>query len=201
MTNVIDRIIRGILRIPPKEDTNNFRNNIWRRYTGQEFPLYGGVNVSDLDKASGYMERIIDRITNKARGILPFNTILLALVGITRSPSSNMMYIYTILILLSVSSLILLSLFLVHWGKIDHYQKFEDEFDTTVDIIRIRSYFLQLAIIFSFLGFIGVVVLGLADHLHIRISPPTGIFHLKDSSPASVTPPTTVAKPPAAATQ
>src|SRR5262249_62414221 len=100
---------------------------------------------------------------NKARGILPFNSILLVIViaimnlGLEKPD----WLINTTLAILLGSSIIILLTFLVHWGDVNHYGNISDEFDTTVRIIWVRSFMLHIAVILSLLGVFSVAALGL----------------------------------------
>ena len=64
------------------------------------------------------------------------------------------------------SSLILLVLFLVRWGKIDNYATFEAEVTATLFVVRRRTVALQIATGLSLLGVVGVSVLALKS-LHV----------------------------------
>ena len=64
------------------------------------------------------------------------------------------------------SSLILLVLFLVRWGKIDSYATFEAEVTATLFVVRRRTVALQIATGLSLLGVVGVSVLALKS-LHV----------------------------------
>jgi hypothetical protein len=106
------KVMKTFLSIPTsKKDVYSFRNHIWYRYTGKEYPCDKDVNIQNLDRASAYMERVIDRIINKARGTLPFNSILLVIVGIERAENTNPLIVTVTLASLAFSSLILLTLF------------------------------------------------------------------------------------------
>jgi hypothetical protein len=152
------------LGIPTKRETVNlFRNHIWKRYTDKEYPESAGVDVQNIDRASAYMERVIDRLLNKARGILPFNSILLVIViAIMNSGLEKPDWlINTTLAILLGSSIMALLTFLVHWGDVNHYGKIENEFDTTTRIIWIRSFMLQISVILSLVGVLSVAALGI----------------------------------------
>lgn len=178
--------MKTFLSIPiNKAYVDIFRNHIWYRYTGKEYPCDEDVNIQNLDRASAYMERVIDRIINKARGILPFNSILLVIVGMERAEQKNPLVIAVTLASLAFSSLILLTLFWVHWGKVDHYQKASDEFNATARIIWFRSYVLQIAIVASFIGVFGVIWLGLFDNsrANLSVASPPGIITSEQPPP------------------
>lgn len=152
------------LGIPTKRATVDlFRNHIWLRYISKEHPDYTGAEIQNIDRTSAYMERVIDRLINKAREILPLNSILLGIViAIMNSHLQKPGWlINTNLIIVLGSSIIALAMFLVHWGDVKHYEKISDEFNVTVGIIWVRSFMLQIAVILSLLGVVGVAVLGL----------------------------------------
>lgn len=123
--------------------------------------------VSDQtgDKALLYAERIIDRIINKARGILPFNSFIMAVIALELRSISNAkasLLLLLSMLLLSISSFVLLvSMFWAHFRKPNEFETIKLEFDLTVDLIRRRGICLQLAIILSCVGFaIAIIAIG-----------------------------------------
>jgi hypothetical protein len=61
----ITKPVCWILQIPLGQTLNDFKNSLLRR--------------SNAESALSYMERVIDRQINKARGILPFNSIIMTI--------------------------------------------------------------------------------------------------------------------------
>ncbi len=136
------------------------------------------------DRAVVYVERVIDRLINKARGILPFNSVMLALLAVTirqqnLDPNASVpvvtgyledVTIYWVVLVtiftLIFSSLILLVLFLVRWGTIENYATFKSEVTATLFVVRWRTVALQIATGLSLLGVVGVSVLALKS-LHV----------------------------------
>jgi hypothetical protein len=102
-----------------------------------------------------YLERIIDRQINKARGILPFNSVIIAALGIEHSHltppleivglSVNLMLWYVIALLV-ISSALCLHLFLVVWGP---SYDFQGEVAHTASLILSRSKTIECATILS----------------------------------------------------
>jgi hypothetical protein len=66
-------------QFPAPAHLHVINNAIWKRYTRSDLPT-GPIPVdSQPERADGviaYVERIVDRQINKARGILPFNSII-----------------------------------------------------------------------------------------------------------------------------
>ena len=129
------------------------------------------VDASEKDRAIAYLERIVDRIINKARGILPFNSMLVTLLGIQVTVFHIQLYFTGFaswmfntfaalaLMMLVASSLLLLILFVVHWGEPSKFADFKAEFAYTAEIIRKRGALLQATIILSMCGLVCMVVL------------------------------------------
>lgn len=160
-------IAKGICRcfdLPIGEKLLCFKNIIWNRYNV-------GPDVQNKDRAIAYAERIIDRQINKARGILPFNSILLVIIGPARNGIAQWsatatatsyflmktLWIVTI-IDLSLSSILLLEIFTVFWGSIDVYKEWEEEISTSIRLSRNRSVVLDMAILLSALCVISVMI-------------------------------------------
>jgi hypothetical protein len=128
---------------------------------GKAAGVKSSQEVQNKDRAIIYNERIIDRIINKARGILPFNSILIALLAGTNSYFNLAGQVYKFMvagaiICLLFSSLAALKLFAVQWGHAAEYGDFRKEFDRTIEIARARSWWLQFSIGFSVLALLGL---------------------------------------------
>jgi hypothetical protein len=171
----LSKVVHRIYGTPSRTQILRFRDHIWKRYT----LLDVGVNpqrpedIQNADRAILYLERVIDRMINKARGILPFNTIVITLVSIelSRANQSTLVHIFDglslslfsvceiSLFLLTISSIILMTLFWVNFGEVDHVETFSKEAEETVYIIRRRAIRLQIAVFLSFAGiFFAVIV-------------------------------------------
>lgn len=171
---------------PKQKRYDKFGENIWHRYTKAPETTYVPPNSddsdikdkpavgkpaaapidmpphrADADRALGYLERVIDRTVNKARGILPFNSVLLTILGLQLSNSrlpaalqwSHVLGI-TAAGLLILSCLLLLSIFWVHWGVESDYEDFRNEFNSTASLIRDRSAVLQFSTLLSIIGLV-----------------------------------------------
>jgi hypothetical protein len=115
--------------------------------------------------AVAYVDRVIDRQINKARGILPFNSILIAALSLENrsgvDPATSMLleYLsYPIIAGLFISSILLLELFWVHWGKEGEYKNFEEEAVTALVMARDRSLILDMSIILSIACIFGLLL-------------------------------------------
>ena len=102
-----------------------------------------------------YLERIVDRQINKARGVLPFNSVIIAALGIERSLLTPPLEVagldvdwmlWYVIALLVISSVLCLNLFLVVWGP---SYDFQGEVDNTAGLILSRSRTIELATILS----------------------------------------------------
>jgi hypothetical protein len=152
--------------LPIGEQLSKFRDIIWDRYN--EHSIENNI-IPNKDRAIAYGERIIDRQINKARGILPFNSILLVLVG----PARNGILIWegteisglllkilwagTIFDLM-ISSILLLEIFTVFWGSISIYEDWKNEITTSFRLSRNRSVILDVAILLSAICVISTII-------------------------------------------
>lgn len=120
--------------------------------------------VQNKDRAIAYLERIVDRIINKARGILPFNSIMIALLGASGPLFHLQGTLYKSVLgiaflSLIVSSLLALRLFVVHWADISSFRSFNVEFENTLELVRSRSVALQFSIVCSAAALICVLLI------------------------------------------
>ena len=157
--------IRKTRRFRDPEQLKNYRESLLDRGTVDGAKKGEATFVQSGDRLVAYADRIIDRQINKARGILPFNSIIMTVLSIERSrlqvPNDVQTWIsivpywlptgvfFVILIALGISSGFCLMLFLVHWGPNDGYATFQDEFDRTLDLISRRSIKIQWATVLS----------------------------------------------------
>jgi len=166
---VIWRIVRSVSGSFSVNDTRKFRDDLWNRYLGKQFPLYDpATDIQNADRLLTYTERLIDRQINKARGILPFNSLIMAFLALqrfnlvaalTQTPGSiplDVAYflLLTALAVLFASSLFCLYLFLFHWGSRAEYETFEAEILGSVTIIRARALIIQSATALAALGLV-----------------------------------------------
>jgi hypothetical protein len=128
---------------------------LWDRYRGTAT----APDIQNADRLITYVERIVDRQINKARGILPFNSIIIGVLSFERYrlDTQNGMYagfdlvvllLFTMLCL-GISSYLCLWLFLVRWGKDENYGAFDTELKSTLFLIRWRSILIECATIIS----------------------------------------------------
>jgi hypothetical protein len=187
--------------VPNDLQIEQFQQKVWQRYTGSEAvqkSKLGEANLSyeqlfaaeveyaerevarqssnqdaaEKDRALTYLERIVDRIINKGRGILPFNSILFTLLGLQVSVfhiehyfqegfSAVLFKLVAAIALMSLvlSSILLLYLFGVYWAEPTEFETFDKEFRHTVAILRKRALVLQAALAFSGGGLICILIL------------------------------------------
>lgn len=124
-------------------------------------------SIQNKDRALAYAERIIDRLINKARGLLPFNSILIALLAAATKYFKLEGGLFEAIVglsfvLLLLSSFLTLALYVVHWAEPKEFECFNSEFKGTIEIARSRSRTLQAAIICSFGGLACLLIIGCA---------------------------------------
>ena len=165
------------LRFPGVVATNTLRDNLWRRYLDKAYPNYVANDPNDrtgADRLVSYAERIIDRQINKARGILPFNSIVIAAFGFERGQIDQSLTVLNnvdvrfmlvlAMALLALSSLLCLVLMLVRYGPLASYAVFAAEIQSTIHLIRQRSVVLEVAIICSIVALVvGALMIGLIE--------------------------------------
>lgn len=167
--NLIWFVVRGFSRVLTVAEAEELKNDLWNRYIGNPFPQYNAANDrQNADRALTYTERIVDRQINKARGILPFNSLIMAFLALQRnniasalaqapgSISLGVAYFLLVIALtaLFASSLFCLYLFLVHWGSNAEYRTFEAEISSSVTVIRSRSLIIRMATALAALGLV-----------------------------------------------
>jgi hypothetical protein len=149
--------------VPTKETTREIRNNLWSRYLEQAFPTNGlalkGAKIHDADRLLSYLERVVDRQINKARGILPFNSVILTFLSIERRnipytpQDTNQLHLamlgalFAVMIGLALSSMLCLIIFLVRWKG--NYSTFSGQVALTLALIRKRSSLIEWATVIS----------------------------------------------------
>jgi hypothetical protein len=206
--------IRKTRRFHDPEQVKNYRETVWNRGTVDGAKERDATFVQSGDRLVAYADRIVDRQINKARGILPFNSIIMTVLSIERSrlqvPNDVQTWIsiipywlptgvfFVILVALGISSGLCLMLFLVHWGPNDGYATFRDEFDRTLDLISRRSIKIQWATVLSeaclFVGLCLVVMTEASVLSHPAVSATTFSISIppppaRDTPAAQVAPP------------
>jgi hypothetical protein len=122
--------------IPEQLQADAFAQKLLDRYGPEE-----------ADKALSYLERVVDRIINKARGILPFNSLVMAIVTFQlRDAKASRMWLCMSIILLGVATFMLLRMFGAHFGTMQDYASIEVEAKHTARIIIERAVALNRAI-------------------------------------------------------
>ncbi len=124
------------------------------------------------DAAVAYVDRIVDRQLTKARGILAFDGLMLAFLGLTaRSATTldiSMAHRASVLLLmglLAASSAICLNLFRARWGYVADFTTFSREIAATLALTRRRSFWIERTVRLSVLALAGIVVLVVATVL------------------------------------
>jgi hypothetical protein len=165
----------AILKFPSSAEMDILRDMLWKRYLGKDYPTYAVGDRHDADRLMGYAERVIDRQINKARGILPFNSIVIAAFSYERAqllqktPTIfNNVDVRFMLIfamgLLAVSSFLCLLLMLVRFGAVADYGSFTAEIAKTVHVVRKRAIVLEIAVVLSFVALaIGALMIGTVE--------------------------------------
>lgn len=166
---VVRRLARILLArasgIPTDTGAYPYALALWTRTTGQTAYTDPAPESGAGDRALAYVDRVVDRTINKCRGVLPFNSLLLTLtvflVSVQKKPSILLVEASTYLSLggVLISSLIALLLFQVRWGHLQEYKSYAGEFQATVELVRRRSMYLQIAIALSIVGLLGTSVL------------------------------------------
>ncbi|MGN6818004.1 MAG: hypothetical protein ACTHJR_04975 [Sphingomonas sp.] len=125
-------------------------------------PSYG-------DAAVAYVDRIADRQLTKARGILSFDGLILAFLGLIARSSekldiatAHMVPVLLLMGLLAGSSAICLFLFRARWGYVADLSTFSREIAATLALARRRSFWIERTVRLSLLSLAGIVVLVIA---------------------------------------
>ncbi|HUB97558.1 MAG TPA: hypothetical protein VL993_16665, partial [Stellaceae bacterium] len=124
---------RLVKALPDSAAADSFKKNLWKRYFNTDYPTFpSGDGTSSesrqlSDRLITYLERVIDRTINKARGVLPFNSLIMAVMSIEKNrlnitfsfenawPSWTIVYFYAVIFGLALSSYKCLELFLVRF--------------------------------------------------------------------------------------
>jgi hypothetical protein len=177
----ITRPICWMFQIPLGSKLNKFKDSLINR-----------SGKSDPPSALAYMERVIDRQINKARGILPFNSIIMTInsFGVANSRDIKAPYVAHLVnqterwnfVTAAISSLLLLELFWSHWGKAHIYSTIENDVVEGVIIARNRAIILDTAIVLSLACVFGVIITIFAVDYHSGTSVTTPPFLAPHSS-------------------
>jgi hypothetical protein len=165
---IVAAVLRGMKlvgELPDDEYAGKFIAAIWKKYFNSNYPSLPVPDTSSAetgqqsDRMLTYLERVIDRTINKARGILPFNSIIMALLSIEKNrlnvvfsiddlcQSWTIVYFYAVILGLAISSWKCLQLFLVSFATdVADYGKIDKEVSNAVKLIRCRSIKLEWAI-------------------------------------------------------
>lgn len=127
-----------------------------------EHPSYG-------DAAVAYVDRIVDRQLTKARGILAFDGLILAFLGLIARATTKLdiatahtVPVLLLMGLLAGSSAICLFLFRARWGYVADLRTFSREIAATLALTRRRSFWIERTVRLSLLSLAGIVVLVIA---------------------------------------
>lgn len=169
-----------IYNAPNASNLNSIRDGLWKRYTGldrfdRNYICKTDTERQNADRLLAYVDRLIDRQINKARGILPFNSIIIAALAFegkrissASEPILHQLFIFVIISLV-VSSGLSLYLFRVTWSNNVNPQSFASEFEYGLILSDRRSKLIDIIIAIT-----GVMlVVGTFLLLMIEFRPPS----------------------------
>jgi hypothetical protein len=182
LVTAVVEITRG--RTKSLRDTNEigrFQTNLWKRYLGgtaafvarDDDGVVDDAKRTQADRLIAHMDRIIDRQINKARGILPFNSILLALLVFERShlsPVATPLYLAAISGLVISSCICLWRMFLVEYAGNQSYMSFSNEFEISVSLAVRRAIEIDWATTISFASLISGVLAIVMSEAHSALT-------------------------------
>jgi hypothetical protein len=202
---IVAAILRGkklVGKLPDDDYADKFIAAVWKKYFNSNYPSLPDTSSAETgqqscqlscadvrqqsDRLLTYLERVVDRTINKARGILPFNSIIMALLSIEKNKfnivfsiddlwgSWVIVYFYAVILGLAVSSYKCLQLFLVSFGRSDDYGKIDKEVLNTVKLVTSRSMTLERAVNISEISLLSgiAVVVGAEVLLALGFLPP-----------------------------
>ena len=152
--------VRVRSRASSKRLIKEFRNVWWVRYAREK-----KLDDEEIaDRLISYLDRLVDRHINKARGILPFNSILLAVFTFEANRfASARPYLLSPITGLLVSSVLCVSMFLVYWQR-DVYASWSSEVDFSVQKVIKTSIKIEWAAWISLsCMLIGAVVIAIVE--------------------------------------
>lgn len=121
------------------------------------------------DAAVAYVDRIVDRQLTKARGILAFDGLILAFLGLIARDTAkldvaktHMVPVLLLMGLLAGSSAICLFLFRARWGYVADFRTFSREMAATLALTRQRSFWIERTVRLSLISLGGIVILVIA---------------------------------------
>ncbi len=182
---IIWAVVRSVSGHFSVDDTKRFKDDLWTRYLGKPPGEFASADTQNADRLLTYTERIIDRQINKARGILPFNSLIMAFLAFQRvglvaalkqTPGSIALDVAYFLLLIGLvalfaSSLFCLYLFLFHWGSREAYKSFDAEISGSVVIIQTRAVLIQRAIALAALGLVlAALSFGIAEYVTTSVT-------------------------------
>lgn len=142
--------------------TNRFDANTGDDGTIDDHPMMG-------DAAVAYVDRIIDRQLTKARGILAFDGLILAFLGLISHGvgtldvvAHHQVPVLLLMGLLAISSGICLFQFRARWGYVADFATFSREMAATLALARRRSVWIERTVRLSLLVLGGIVALLIA---------------------------------------
>jgi hypothetical protein len=176
---VIGAALLATRTFPGPTKLSNIKRTFWHRYLLKDFPKYDpDKDRQHADRLITYIERVIDRQINKARGILPFNSIIIAVFSLAtgRLPANELVIWHVDMVVmllfaiagLAVSSVLCLILFLFYWWNSEDPKSFDVEFEDTLDIVRRRSTIIQWATMISLAALVLGTILVLAVEINRR---------------------------------
>jgi len=167
------------------DEIKKFEQALWARY-GLPMPTPFVVQDSDgvtddskrgqADRLIAHIDRIIDRQINKARGILPFNSILLALLGFGKGHFAEFTFpllVLTFLGLLASSFICLLRMFMIEYQGNETYKSFLREFDNAVKLARRRATEIEWATTLSACSLLSAAIAVVISGMWSIAPPPT----------------------------
>jgi hypothetical protein len=173
--------------IPDDATLTKTRDALWWRSIGANFPFWPerdsgmGYNIveqkpAEAERLVAYVDRALGRQIDKARGILPFNSLIMALMAIEKAkiPASLqwndslsdiiLIAIFAVIVGLAASSFFCLELFWVHWGAPESYGAYSTEFQNSIAMLRKRSRILAKCIIISVVStLIAIGIIGFTE--------------------------------------
>jgi hypothetical protein len=167
----------ALLKFPGDTQLDEIIGGLWKRSLNEDFPnpaVMDEKKRAEADRIIGYGERVVDRVINKARGILPFNSIVIAAFSFERTRlGANPLRLLNVNIdamillsmaLLAASSILCLWLMLVRFGSITDYASYANEIKSTIRFVKKRAVTLEVATILSLAAVIlGIVLIAIIE--------------------------------------
>jgi hypothetical protein len=188
--------------IPSRSRAEALVMTLGKRYLGEawneKFVPADGAQVQNADRLLAYADRILERQISKARGILPFNAIILAIISFERGRIPDTLalspdlfsgplgfagpalarfgpceiqlpdLVILTLIGLGLSSLMCLSLFWFRWGSNRVYESFPADVAFAFKAVRKRSRKIEWATVIAQACLIIAILLVAAAEFNVR---------------------------------